>query len=168
MYEEARSTIFAKSTFSFTYSVDLSLFFGLKSHVEFGIRSLHLNLIVSTFSEERSWNLAFATIVRDIKSLQHIYINLELRPGIDSYLAQWRFKQPEDCSALSRLRKLRHLRLKTVTVIVSDRHILHKGFPGGDDEADRWTMLQKQEWAGYTKRVLLNQKEQKSAMGGVV
>ena len=160
MYEEARSTIFAKSTFSFTDSAHLLLFSGPRSHIESAIRSLHLDFIVSNFSEEQLCNLAFASIFRDIESLQHIYINLELRRGRDRYLTKWRFKQPEECSALSHLRTLRHLKLKTVTVIISDCHILHKGFTGRQGEAERWTMLQKQEWAGYTKRVLLNQEEQ--------
>ena len=168
MYEEARSTIFAKSTFSFSCGIDLRLFLGPKSHIEFAIRSLHLDVVVSSLIEEQLWNFAFDNIFGDIKSLQHIYINLELRPGIDSYLTQWRFKQPEECSALSSLRNLRHLRLKTVTVIISDCHILHKVFPGAPDEAERWTMLHKQEWARYTKQVLLHQEEQQPAMGEIV
>ena len=172
MYQEARSVVFSKSTFSFTYSSDLPLFFsGLRSHTQFAIRSLHLDLVVSNILDEKWWNRAFAHISKNFKSLQHIYINIDQRPEMVGYLTQWKFEQLAECSLLRRLRTLRHLKLKTVTIIISDCHILHCDEISAEGEAEmshRWTMMHKQEWAENIRRVLLHQKGEKSATGQTV
>ena len=139
--------------------------------MQFAIRSLHLNLIVKYISDEQRWNRALVNISKDFKSLQHIYINIDQRPKEVDHLMQWKFKQPAECFFLRGLRTLRHLKLRTVTVIISDRHILHCGRLSTEGEAKlsyRWTMLQKQEWAECIRRVLLHQTDQQSATGQAV
>ena len=115
------------------------------------IRSLHLDIIFDSSSQEKWWgNRVLEIIAREMKSLQHIYINIEQR-------SKWKFKEPAACSFLEGLRSLIHLKLKTATVIVSDYHMLHRPLSNEQDGAKRWTMSQKQEWARHIKRVLLHQ-----------
>lgn len=169
MYQEARSVVFSKSTFSFTDSNDPVLFFsGSRSHIRFAICSLHLDLIVRYISDEQRWNRALVNISKDFKSLQHVYMNIDQHPKEVEYLTQWKFKQPAECSFLRRLRTLRHLKLKTVTIIISDCHCDRMSTEGEAGISHRWTMMQKQEWAEYIRRVILHQKGQKSANGQAV
>ena len=135
----------------------------------FAIRSLHLDLIISNDADEQKWSMAFATISKDFKSLQHIYINIDQRPKEVEYLTQWSFEQPAECSFLRRLRTLRHLKLKTVTIIISDRHILHRDrMSSAAGSSYRWTMSQKQVWAEYIERVLIHQEEEEQPIMGEV
>ena len=170
MYQEACSAIFSKSTFSFTNSSDLVLFLlRSKSHIKVAIRSLHLDLIISDVVDEQTWNTAFPFMSKDLKSLQHIYINIDQRPKEVEHLTQWSFEQPAECSFLGCLRTLRHFKLKTVTIIISDRHILHGYRLSTVAELPyRWTMLQKQEWADYIRGVLLHERGQNPATGQAV
>ena len=168
MYQEARSITFSNGTFSFIEDSDISLFLNFPWHqIHSNIRSLHLDIIIGSNSDEKWWNRALEGIASDIESLQHIYINIDQYSEEGQHLTKWKFKESAECSVLEGLRSLIHLKLKTATVIISDYHISHPIFPSQQDEAERWTMLQKQKWAEHTKRFLLNQEEQKPAMGEV-
>lgn len=129
------------------------------------IRRLHLDLSISMEGGEESWNWAFDAIAENLKYLQHVFIDIEQLPFADENLKEWQFQEPAESSFLGSLRRLRDLRLRTVTVTISDYHILHSGMmnlTAEDGREYRWTMAQKQKWAGYIRRYLLRQEEQES------
>ena len=168
-YREARSITFSANTWSFTCPWDFQFFClcGMDARVSFmkrlAIRRLHLDLSISRKAAEKGWNVAFDAIAKNLKCLQQVYIDIEQLPFAIEYLKEWQFQEPAESSFLGRLRRLRDLRLRTVTVTISDYHILHSGMmnlTAEDGREYRWTMAQKQKWAGHIRRCLLRQEEQ--------
>lgn len=168
-YQETRSITFSANTWSFTCPWDFLSFclFSMNSRVPFirklAIRRLHLDLSILIKAAEEGWNAAFDAIAENLKCLQHVFIDIEQRPFEDDHLKEWQFREPAESSFLGSLRRLRDLRLRTVTVTISDHHIWHPGMINlttEDGSKYRWTMAQKQKWAGYIRRYLLRQEEQ--------
>ena len=170
MYQEARPIIFSNITFSFMDFSDFVLFYYSTGRQTMSdIRSLHLDIIINSDFEEQMWNNSFERFARDMRSLQHFYININQYPEDGQQLSKWKFKEPVECSFLEGLRSLIHLKLRTATVIIYGYHLSHCPLSSQENGAERRTMLEKQEWAGYTKRVLLHQEEeQHPTMGEVV
>ena len=166
IYREARLIVFSANTLSFTSLPGALNFWISDAKAKFAIRRVHLDLMLHYDYEDMSW--VFSAIAEDFKSLQHLSISIEQRPFEDSDLKQWQFEEPVESSSLRGLRKLRDLKLRTVTITVSDPHILHSGrkdFTAEDGRQYRWTMAQKQQWAEYMRRVLLRQEATRPAFG---
>lgn len=169
-YLAARLIPFSANTLSFTnpYEFQSYCIFG-KSLVDKKslIRRLHLDIIIRNRWEEEGWDLTFRAIAGDLKSLQHIYIDIEQNPYELRHLSEWRFKEPAESSFLGGLRELRESNLSFVTVTISDFHILHSVSEGWERwmAQYRWTMTQKQGWAGYVKKILLRETNQDLAIG---
>ncbi len=175
IYQEARLIVFSANTWSFTCPVKALVFFDLmvkpKIPIEakFVIRRLHLDLMVRSDSLEEDWGWFFSEIAENLKSLHHLSISIDQRPSVGWCLKQWQFEEPVESSFLRSLWNSRDLELRTVTITVSDPHILHLGrkiFTAEDGRQYRWTMAQKQEWAEYMRRVLLRQEDPRPAIGG--
>ncbi len=169
--------VFSANTWSFKSPLKASIFLilGAKSKIpieaKFVIRRLHLDLIIRDDCEEKdsieTW--FFSEIAENLKSLQHLSISIEQRPFEDCYLRLWQFEEPVESSFLRSLRSSKDSKLRTVTITVSDPHVLHSGrrnLTAEDGEQYRWTMAQKQEWAEYMRRVLLRQEDPRPAIGG--
>ncbi len=168
IYLEAHLIAVSANTWSFTKPWDFRIFYleslifpliPLKTDL---IRCLHLNITISTESDEFCWNETFKLIARRLKSLQHLYLDIDQRPDPGPLLKKWHFEKPAESSFLEGLRRLKKLSLRTVTVTVSDSQILvwwPSSWEGEGIRLFRWTMVQKQEWAGYITRVLLRQEE---------
>ena len=170
IYQEARLTTFSANTWSFSRASDLEMVFdhGLNlrflAETNFPIRRLHLDVIIRFKNDEEYWNQAFRKIVEHLKILQHFYVNIDHQPWDDATLKLLKFKKPARNLFMKDLLKLKTLPLKTVTVTVCDYHILHSGPTTTKRVMEvRWTMAQKQEWAGYVRRVLLRQEDQEPA-----
>lgn len=117
---------------------------------------------ISDEIDEKEWNKAFDDIALTLKSLQYLYINIDLQPFETCVLEKWQFKKPPKNTFLKDLLRLKNLRLKAARVIVSDYHSEHSGFKKLIPEwiFYRWTTAQKQEWAAHIMRVLLRQEDQ--------
>lgn len=176
IYQEARPISFSTNTFSFTDawgsdSISHSIFFSgiiplTRVETQLFIRRLHLDIVIHLELDEESWNQRFRDIAKEFKSLQHFYIGIAQNPIEYSYVKTWQFKTPAECSFLGDLKTLRDLRLMTVTVTISDPHNFFSCWPmltAENERQYRWTMSQKQEWAGYIRRVLLRQEDQEPA-----
>lgn len=171
VYQETLVIIFSTNTWSFTQSWELGSFLyvclNTRSLIEtsFAIRRLHLDLIIRIDGDQKYWNQVFREIVEHLKFLQHFYVDIEHRPMENATLKLLEFKEPGRNPFLKDLLKLKMLPLKTVTVTVCDHHILHSMFASTTERVKdvRWTMAQKQEWAGYVRRVLLRQEDQEPA-----
>lgn len=169
IHQETCPVILSANTWSFTDTPTLwffCLYPGLIFKNTFWIRRLHLQIQISDDFDEPPWNKAFDDIALTLKSLQYLYIHIDLQPYGKSARKKWRFKEPPQTTLLERLLKLRGLRLKIATVIVSDDHFGHVGINELTPERERhyrWTIKQKQEWAKYVMRVLLRQQDQETS-----
>ena len=126
------------------------------------LHSMHLDIMVNTVIEERSWNYSFQYIAEHFKSLSDFHIDIEQCPQYPDILERWHFQNPADCSFINDLRVLRDLQLRIVTVTVADGQIPYwekENLWTEDETKYRWSMAQKQEWAAYMTRVLLREEE---------
>ena len=132
------------------------------------IRRLHLDIIIRNDWEEEGWDLAFRAIAENLKSLQHIYIEIEQNPYEISDLWKWKSEDPAESSFLVGLRELRESSLSFVTVTISDFQILHSVQEQWERwmSESRWTMTKKQVWAAHVKQVLLQKNDQENAGEG--
>ena len=167
IYQDARSTVFSANTISFLCPSDFQVYGallpipGLPLETRFLIRRLHLGILVGTKSEEQRWIKVLKQVTRNFRSLQYLYIDIEQHTHQISCLEEWCFEDPAKSSFLGGLRMLRDLKLRAVTVTISDCPII-----GTQEESVfenrmlmryRWTMMQKQVWAAYVTRLLLRQ-----------
>ena len=166
IHQETCPLILSTNTWSFTDTPTLwffCLYPGLMFKKTFWIRRLHLHIEISHEFGELPWNRAFDDIALTLKSLQYLYIHINLQPYEKCALEKWRFKEPPQATLLNRLLRLRNLRLRVATVIVSDDHFGHVGInelTAEEERHYRWTITQKHEWAAYVMRVLLRQEDQ--------
>ncbi len=172
IYLEAHPIFISANTWSITMSWVFKMFYlesqippllceGLKLKTDL-IRSLHISITISTESDETCWNESFELIAQHLISLQHLYLDIDQRPDPGPLLKKWRFEKPAESPFLEGLRRLGDPKLRTVTVNVSDSGIFYwlpQIWMGEDVNQFRWTLMQKQEWAGYITRVLLGQEE---------
>lgn len=168
VYHESYLVLFSTNTFSFQQSLDLSWFF-LYHHLEarLYVRKVHLDVLFQ--SELCRWDLDLIELSGDFKSLRRIYINVEQRPVSLKDFASLKYKDPASSPLTEGSMRLRVSLLKTLTITVSDSHAMHScAWPVEKTEKYRWTMAQKQEWAGYVRRVLLRSEDQKLATGEVI
>ena len=176
-YHETRLLAFSANTLSFKNPWDFQIFcsfriFGTNPPIpvdtKFVVRRLHLDIIIRDDYDENGWNAAFRKLARNLKNLQYLYIDIEQRPSGNSHFKKWQFEEPAGSSFLVGLRELRGLRLKIVTVIIADNHILHttrENLKAEKERRYRWTMAQKQEWADHIRRVLLRVEDKKPVAG---
>ena len=170
IYQDALPTIFSANTISFVCPTVCHFQFycfsrpisGLPLEIGFLIRRLHLGIMVCTKLEEQRWIKSLERVTRDFKSLQYLYIDIEQHPYEIGCLEEWCFEDPAKSSFLGGLRMLRDLKLRAVTVTISDCPVS----PTREGSVfNRWTMMQKQVWAAYVMRLLLRQEDQNPTTG---
>lgn len=165
IHQETCPLILSTNTWSFSDTPTLWFFChypGLMFKKTFWIRRLHLHIEISDVFNEPPWNQAFDDITLTLKSLQYLYIHINLQSFGKCALEKWRSKEPPQTTLLKRLLRLRNLRLRVATVIVSDASFGHVGMKEltlEEEKHYRWTTRQKQEWAAYVTRVLLRQED---------
>lgn len=160
IYLEAYRILVSTSTFSFTNATTLLLFFlssepQVAAELHSAVRSLHLSMKTHAGEDESYWKRLCDIVIKYLGALQRVYIDIEQRP---IWFALRGYEEPAKSPLLNTLVVLRDLPLSTVTVTVSDAHILD--FKNDEtNRENRWTMTQKQEWAEYVRRALLRQEE---------
>lgn len=166
IHHEVKDVLYFSNTFSFRDASALPKFTGslLKSSANpcSAIRSLHLEIQIRGEKDLDEWNKAIQSIPIRLPNVQRLYINLDLDiANPDDFSVSYDASVPLK-SCLLGLYQLRVLPLKEVVVIVADedwaitiRETRGEAYFSRLEDANRWTMGQKQAYATEIREVLL-------------
>ena len=120
------------------------------NHRSLAVRSVLLDVYVSSKNDEREWDNTFCALAEALKNLRHIKIDINEQIWSGYYWTRCiRRHSPahEKAPFLRGLLELKKLPLKAVELVVSEK--IFKG------EVPLWTAVQKRDWAQKMKRAIL-------------
>lgn len=169
IHEEASILPYTKNTFSFDDGSILRTFM-----VQFNENMPHIRAIRVQIERRYSriggpWMKTLIQAASNFKSLKQLHVSLYFESEQDCH-----FVVPPDKEnrLVIGLKAFASLGLRSVTVVVSDVEGCG-GYAGAEQYASsvnegtgRWTMGQKQEWAGHMRNLLLGHDQRASLQGG--
>lgn len=152
VYNEARLVPISRNTFAFEDPHLLRRFIDSISSIHRrAFRSVQLDMMLDSARIERAWNSAvFFVLVPHLRNLRNVDICIDL-DDYHTLLPDDRHIDPQDSAWMSDFLCLRHLPLKSATVIIRDKDSSYTVWR----DNTRWTLTQKQRWATFIKNRIL-------------
>ncbi len=163
IYHEAKWSLYSTNTFSFECPTVMEKFIGtmstksgLKQHL--AIRNLHLDITVFHPYNEESWAAGIKQVLKKVKGLQRVYIDLNQIFCI-CWIYRCGYKFVTENIPPESIQEMRKLPLKDAKIIIEDEDLLAGSVSYPEEEVNdhpsRWTLAQKQEWVKGTRNLLL-------------
>ena len=155
VYHEARNAIYTANIFEIGKARVGGLFLQRISNYSLTLRSVHLNIRVSTRDVERQWDNTLLELATNCKTLQNLYMDIKdnLRNDLDYKTLQYGPAVGKR-AFLRGLLQLKKLPLKTLEIWVDEGHP-HHHHPLVKVNDYSWMLDQRREWAQSMKSAIL-------------